>query len=468
MIKIFLQKGFYLALIKRSLISIFTVQIYLASVAFAQISLIKDAQMEKFLRELSNPIFEVADLESKNINIYIVNDESINAFVSSGQNVFINIGLIQKYQTPDTLIGVIAHEVGHIKAGHLARSYEAYEKAQGAMILSYLLGIGAVIAGSPDAGIAIISGSLDSAGRIFLKFNRSQEESADLHAIKYLEELNYPADGLIRLLEYFQSQMVGYEGKFDEYLLSHPVSKKRIEVIKYNAKYDNFAKTKFDPNLQRQFDIVQKKLEGFTKLPHEVLKKYQNQNDELSNYAKAIAYFRKGQILESLKLLDNIILSTKNNEELGFLFELKAQILYESGNISESIIFYKKSIQLLENKYSAQAKISFATAILNLNSNDKDLIMLAIKNLEEAQFYEKQVPFLFKQLANAYNKIGDEWRSYFNLAEYYLLLKDNKKSSQYAKKAKELFEQSSEVKNKIYATQIDDLISLAIKDEEKE
>lgn len=452
-------------MIKKILIIIFTTQIYLASTAFAQISLIRDAQIEKFLRDLSDPIFNVADLDSKNINIYIVNDESLNAFVSGGQNVFINIGLIQKYSTPDTLIGVVAHEVGHIKAGHLARSGEAYEKAQSTMLLSYLLGIGAVVAGSADAGIAIISGSMDSAGRMFLKFNRSQEESADLHAIKYLEELQYPTDGLVKLLEYFQMQMVGYEGQIDEYLLSHPVSKKRIDIIKNNTKNYHYLDKKINPKLQRQLDIVQKKLEGFTQNTDEVLRKYQNQNNELANYVKAIAYFKKGQISESIKLLDSVILVTKDNEELGFLFELKGQILFESGDITESIIAYGRSIKLLENKYSAQAKISFATAILNLNNNDKELLKLAIKNLEEAEIYEKQTPFLFKQLANSYNKIGSKWQSYFNLAEYHLLLNDYKKSSKYAKKSKELFEKSADAENKVYAIKIDDLVFLAKKED---
>jgi predicted Zn-dependent protease len=444
-------------MIKKLLIVIFAAQIYLASVALAQISLIRDAQTEKLLYELANPIFAAAKLDAKNINIYIVNDDSLNAFVSGGQNVFINIGLIQKYQTPNTLIGVIAHEVGHIKAGHLARSGEAYEKAQGAMLLTYLLGAGAVLAGAPDAGIAIITGGMDSAGRLFLKFNRAQEEAADLHAIKYLAEIQYPPDGLVKLLEYFQSQMIGY-GKVDEYLQSHPVSKKRIDVIKNNTKDCHFSDKEINQKLQREFDIVQKKLEGFTKNPSDILKKYQDQNDELADYIKAIAYFRKGEVLAANSMLNKVIIQTKNQEDLGFLFELKGQILFESGDIKNSIIFYDKAIKLIDLKYSSQAKVSFATAILTLNSDDKKLINLAIKNLEEAEIYESKMPFLFKQLANAYDKIGNEWRSFFNLAKYNLLSGDEEKAKKYAKKAKEKFEESYDSKNKILATQIDDFI----------
>jgi len=184
---------------------------FLAKTSYAQNapSLIRDAETEKFLRDLSEPIFRAANLDPKNISIYIVNDDGLNAFVSGGQNVFINTGLLQKYKTPDTLIGVIAHETGHIAAGHLARSGEAADQAQGAMLLSYLLGIGAVVAGSPDAGMALIAGGSNTAERLYTKFTRTQEEAADNHAIEYLNTLAYPADGLVELLELFESQTVG-------------------------------------------------------------------------------------------------------------------------------------------------------------------------------------------------------------------------------------------------------------------
>ena len=154
---------------------------FTTTVNAAQPSLIRDAETERFLRQLARPIFLAANLNPSNISIYIVNDDSLNAFVAGGQNVFINTGLIRKYATPDTLIGVIAHESGHIAAGHLARSSEGAEGAQGAMLLSYLLGIGAALGGSPDAGMGLILGGSDTANRLFMKYTRGQEEAADIH-----------------------------------------------------------------------------------------------------------------------------------------------------------------------------------------------------------------------------------------------------------------------------------------------
>ncbi len=421
-------------------------------------TLIRDAETEKFLHDLSDPIFLAAGLDPKNINIYIVGDNTLNAFVSGGQNVFINTGLLRKYKTPDTLIGVIAHETGHIAAGHLARSSEAAGQAQNAMLLSYLLGIGAVVAGSPDAGMALIAGGSNSAERLYAKFTRTQEEAADNYAIKYLDEMQYPANGLINLLELFEKEMIGYKGQIDEYLLSHPISRKRIDLIKARTADKNYSDKKINQKLQRQMDMVLAKLEGFIDDPDEVLAKYKNQNDELSNYKKSIALFHKGKIKESIDLLDPILNEKKrSNSEKGFLFEMKGQILFESGDISNSILAYDKSIKLLSAKDSAQAKISFASAILELQQNDLDLLKLAIKRLEEAKIFEIESPFLFKQLANAYSKMNDEGRSFLALAEYNLLIGQSDKCLKYAKNAKEKLVQSS----KLELLRADDLIELA-------
>ncbi len=91
---------------------------------FAKQVFIRDAEIEEFLRDVTIPIAKAADLNYNNIKIFIIKDSNINAFVSGGQNIFINTGLITKFKKPGAIIGVIAHEIGHIKAGHLARHEE--------------------------------------------------------------------------------------------------------------------------------------------------------------------------------------------------------------------------------------------------------------------------------------------------------------------------------------------------------
>ncbi|MDX2083672.1 MAG: M48 family metalloprotease [Rickettsiales bacterium] len=438
-------------------------------------SLIRDAETEKFLRDLSRPIFISANLNPNQISIYIVNDSTLNAFVAGGQNVFINSGLIRKYSTPDTLIGVIAHESGHIAAGHLARAQEGSETAQGAMLLSYLLGIGAALGGSPDAAIALIAGGSQTANRLFMKYTRGQEEAADNHAIEYLAKMQYPAAGLINLLEFFESEMIGYQGEIDEYLLSHPVSKKRIDLIKARTLNTKFSDQKINQKLQPQMDQVLAKLEGFMENPEMILEKYKNQNDDLSNYKKLIAFFRKGEVKKALPMLDSLIqknstitLKSKyDSSQIGFLYELKGQILFESGQIIDSIIAYNKAIKFLTPQDSAQAKIAFASAILVLPKDDKDLIKLALDKLFEAKKYENENPFLFKQIAVAYAKTGDEAKSMLALAEFNCMIDQKEKCRKYAKEAKEKLDKNA-VSELLRADDLLELTAEEKKEKEKE
>lgn len=304
-------------------------------------------------------------------------------------------------------------------------------------------------------------GGNNVAEKLYLKYNRGQEEAADRHALKYLEKMNYPANGLINLLEFFQSQMVGYKGQINEYALSHPISSKRIDYLKSNVTYQGSDK-KINDSLQGQMTRISTKLEAFIENPNEVLAKYRFQNNENANYAKSIALYRQGKISESLEILDEII---KSNSYDGFLFELKAQILHESGDIKNAIINYKKSIELLENRDSSQIRIYFASAILSLKSRDVVLNKLAIKNLKIAEKFEKTSPLLYKNLAIAFNNIDDLGRSFAALAEYNYLIGDVTKSKKYIEKAESELEKEKSAK--IDLLRLEDLAQL-IKIQEKE
>lgn len=426
---------------------------------FANISLIRDSQSEEFLHKLSNPLLKAAKLNPKNINFYIVNDNSINAFVTGGQNIFVNTGLIRKYKTPDSLIGVMAHEIGHISGGHLARSKDGTTGANAALLLSYLLGIGAAAAGAPDAAMGIILGGSQTAQRLYMRYTRGQEEAADQYAIKYLDEIGYPADGLIKLFEYLDSKSIGYRGYIDEYASSHPLSKKRIDVIKYRANKSHSNK-KINRALQQDMDIILAKLEGFLDDPTKILIKHSNKHDALSNYSKAIAYYRTGYIKRAIKLLDKVILAYPKD---GYMLETKGQIYFESGDIDNAILSYNKALKLINPKYSAPIKVAFAGAILSLKTNDNDLNNLAIKHLNEAKLLEQNNPSIYYNLAKAYAKNNDDGMSFLSLAWYNCLLGKKSKCQKYASKAKNILNKD---KNKQELLLLEDLIK-TVKDLEE-
>lgn len=397
----------------------------------ANISLIVDEETQKFLEELTVPIIEAADLDPRNIKIYIVNDPSINAFVTMGQNIFINTGLIMKYKTPDSLIGVIAHEVGHIASSHIARSSEAAQKAEKTAIAGYVLGVVAMLAGSPEVAQSLLIGGTDFAQKSMLKYSRSQEEAADKNALTYLRQIKYPSDGLITLLEFFDQETRGFKGQVNEYMLSHPVSRKRIDYLKNNSK-ERFSSARFNRKLQPQMTMVNAKLEGFMGDPYEVIKKYKNNRSRAAKYASAVAYYRSAQTKKSLAIIDVLIASTKNN---GFFYELKAQILYESGSVMDSILVYKTAVDRIQGSYNSQSRIYLSQAVLNVAKSDPELINFAIDNLLTAKRYEGNNPFLYRQLYFAYGKNGNKFLSHYNYANYNYLIGDVNEAHKYVQLA---------------------------------
>ncbi|MDA7705550.1 M48 family metalloprotease, partial [Rickettsiales bacterium] len=403
------------------------------------LSIIRDGEIENFLQKLANPLIKEAGLESKNIKIYIVNNNIINAFVSGGQNIFIHSGLITKYNDPNILRGVLAHEIGHIAAGHLARGSEEMKKAQNIMMLTYLAGILSAATSGSDAGYAMLMTGNQLAERIFLKYNRSQEEAADILALQYLKKTNHNPLGLLTILKLFKSQMSGQD-IIDEYALTHPISQKRINFIKANlSQFSNASYNKILTKDHYQMQRIISKLKGFLDDIKISLKETKDKKDFYNLYQRSIALFRSGQIQKSLQIIDQLLIE---NPKDAYLLELKGQILYESGDIKNAIIFYKKSLNL--NKNNFLAKMVFAKAILDLNSEDPQLINIAIKNLKLVLFAEKENLLGYKLLSKSYNNIGDIARENLTLAQYYLLQKDTEKAKEYAKKAKTLFNEDDQ------------------------
>jgi predicted Zn-dependent protease len=218
--------------------------------------------------------------------------------------------------------------------------------------------------------------------------------------------------------------MIGYKDHVDEYLLSHPISAKRVELIKARTKKQNYSSAKINKKLQPAMDITLAKLEGFLERPEDLLKKYKNSDNFISKYIKSIAYFRQGELSLALENIDSLI---NEKPKQGFLYDLKGQILFESSKNQEAIIAYNQAISRLNPEDSALTKVSFALSLLSLKNNDEELIKLAILRLKEAQKFEDDNPILFKTLSSIYAKLGKKIDANLSLAEFNLLIDQHKK-----------------------------------------
>jgi predicted Zn-dependent protease len=251
---------------------------------------IRDAEIEGILREYSEPLFEAAGLQPADVDIYIIQDETLNAFVAAGQNLFLFTGLIMEAKSPEQLKGVIAHETGHIAGGHNVTRGQAMSAASNTSLITMGLGAIALFAGAPDAAMALF-GSANQFGMLtFFKFTRAEESAADQYGLNFLEATHQSADGIVEFMENFRYQELMSEGRRDPYFRSHPISSDRIGALRKRAAV---VSASAEPQSQRAIDqlaMMQAKLVGFIGPPTRVMSRYPKTDQSMpAKYARAIA-----------------------------------------------------------------------------------------------------------------------------------------------------------------------------------
>lgn len=404
------------------------VLIFLTQSAYA-ISIIRDAEIENVLREIADPIFIAAGLEPSVVKIYIVNDPTINAYVSGGSNVFINTGLLELSENPEVVIGVIAHETGHISGGHLLRSAAEYKNISLKTTLGYIAGLAAAAAGSPQAGVAIAAGTGHAAQRQLLKHTRTHEEAADQAALIFLEKTQQSPEGLLQLLKILYSKEAILHGEVNPYVRTHPLNQERISHIQSYMNSSKFAERGTNERIKQDFKRSIIKLKAFLRNPDKTLRIYKDQKSINAKYAQAIAHYKKPDLQRSLAKIDALIASSPANP---FFHELKGQVLFEMGQVVESIPNYQKALELLPQ--SNLLRVILATA--QISSNDPKMRKKAIRNLRKATLKESNNIFAWKQLAIAYGKDGNLGASNLASAEAAVLSKNIRETKRYIKEAK--------------------------------
>ena len=296
--------------------------------------LIRDAEIEDTLRVYTNPLLDAAGLQSADVRLFIVNEDTVNAFVAGGQNIFINTGLIMRAETPNEIIGVLAHETGHISGGHLSRSREAMGQAIGPMLISIGLGVLAIAAGAPDAGAALIAGSQGFAMANFVRFTQTQESAADQAGASFLDRSGQSGRGLI---SFFDSQIRPFEWqtrRAPPWMMTHPYSSDRVEALRQRVDAGANREAVDTPENIRRFQFMQAKLIGFVRSEGQVLSRYPLRDaSQPARYARAIAYYRNAKLDQARAELDTLIVEDPHN---AYFQELMGQILFENGRAAEA------------------------------------------------------------------------------------------------------------------------------------
>jgi predicted Zn-dependent protease len=413
----------YLVTYSRCLLCLFLLLCTAARPALAA-PLIRDAEIEHTLHLYADPIFLANGLKPSAIKLFIVNDDALNAFVAGGANMFINTGLILSSPTPDMLIGVMAHETGHIAGGHLARGTEKLKNAELGTIFSYVLGAAAAAAtGKPEAAAAVITGGHTTVARNFLAFTRSHEEAADQSAVNALDKLNISASGLMKVFELLRRHQREKIGKPDPYMLTHPLTSLRIEHIRNHVEKSSIPEGAYPQKFDSLHQRMIAKLYGFLQTPERTFFKYgQSDKSVPARIARAIAYYKMPDVNRAVAEMDSLLAEAPNDP---FFHELKGQILFENNRPKEALASYRRAIELLPNA----PLILVDLARVELAQQDVSLLASAVTHLEKANTLDNSNPTAWRQLATAYGKAGNQGMTSLALAEESLLLDDPRRAN---------------------------------------
>ena len=406
--------------------------------------LIRDAETEDLMRDYARPIFQAAGLSAQNIRIHLVNNKAFNAFVIDGQNMFFNVGALTSSKTPNMLIGVLAHETGHIAGGHLARLRANLKKAQGlALILNILTvggAVGAAAAGAGDVGQASQgAGQLGNSTiqRILLRYQRAEEASADQAAMRYLNSTRQSARGMLQTFEQFADQGLASLQFVDPYLQSHPMPQTRIAQLRHLARKSPYYNKKDPPTLQLRHDLMRAKLIGFLESAAAVNNLYPRSDQSLpARYARAIATYHAEGLLRFLPKINALLNDQPNNP---YFWEVKGEFLFKSGRAAEAVAALRKAVSMRPR--SGLMRLSLAQA--ELATNQQANLTSAIKNLKKALVQERESAQGFRLLAQAYGRKKQVGHAELASAHAYLFEGKLKYAKAQATRAKGRFKKGS-------------------------
>jgi predicted Zn-dependent protease len=392
------------------------------AIAFAAVqpaaaqSILRDSETEKLFADLSRPLIQAAKLDPKNVRVVLINDPEINAFVATGQVVYIHSGLLTSSDNANQLQGVIAHELGHVAGGHAIRIGDGIKKAGAIQILSLVLGGLAMAAGAGEAAMGVMAAGQQAAMGSFLSFTRAQESSTDLAGASYLSAAGISGKGSIEFFKKLQNQEYRLAVYATEsYDRTHPLSSERIASLQQIYEKDPAYNRKTDPALEARFARVRAKLIGFVSEPKKVIATYPESDTSVpARYARAYAFHRMGFRDKALAEADALLASAPGDP---FYLELKGQVLLESGKPEQAIAPLRQSVAAAPDQPMIAAMLGHALIATEKATNFPE----AEAVLKTAVNRDNDNPFAWYQLGIVYDQKGDTARAALASAERFNL-----------------------------------------------
>ena len=402
----------------------------LSTPASAQ-SAIRDTEIEGIIRGWADPVFVGMGLDPAEVEVLLINDDSLNAFALKGRIMGINTGLIEETKTPNELLGVMAHEAGHIKNRHLLRDGVSNAGMQ-PFLMTMALGALALAAGQPGAGAMLMANSQYFGTLGALRYMQSQEGEADISGARALEAAGESGKGLVDFFENFRSQEVFSDARRYPYFRSHPLSGQRIEALRRPVEAARHYSHVDSPERMAEHALILAKIHAFMDAPSATLRDYPaSATDFPSRYARAIGYYKDGQTDKAITGVDALLAERPDDP---FLWELRGQILFEDGKPGEAISAHEKSVQLKPD--APLLRINLAHALIE--TNDPANLDRAIDELKRAVAREEDNTMAWRLLSQAYASQGKEGEARLAMAEYWFAAGQNTEATQFALRARPL------------------------------
>ncbi len=390
---------------------------------------IRDAEIEATLRAYAQPIFRAAEVDPDTVRIFLMSSPEINAYVAGGLNLFINTGLILETKNASMVLGVMAHETGHIAGAHLSQTREKSTRAMIGGLIGAAVGAAAAVGGAGQAGAGIIAGSQSMATRGFLSEIRVIEASADQAALTYLDANDMSASGMLETFELLRQREAGGT-KPDPFLLNHPLSSERITTMRNHINASDIPAGAVPSGFDAMHARMVAKLFAFTKPYDETLNKYPVSDHSVpARYARAIAEFRRSHLDAALTEINSLIKQAPND---AYFYDTKGQILFESGKLPEAATTYASAHRLKPD--NALILTDYARALIA--QEKPELLNQAVSLLERARDRDDTYSMTWRQLAVAYGRQGKLGKSYQALAEEASLDGDYKGALQHLARAR--------------------------------
>jgi predicted Zn-dependent protease len=370
--------------------------------------IIRDTEIEQLLRDYAAPVLQAAGLAKQNVRVVVLGERAFNAFVMDGRHIFINTGALFDAKTPNEIIGVFAHETGHLAGGHLQRLREQLANAQTASIIALLAGVGAMVAGARsgaagggDIGVAAIMAPQSAIQRTMLAYVRTQEDQADHAGVKFLNATGQSPRGMLELFKRLGNEQLFNSRFIDPYLQSHPMPAERVAALETLAKASPYFERKDPAELQLRHDMMRAKLSGFLDRPDTVARRYPLGDHSLpARYARAISTYRHGDTRDAVAQIDGLIQTQPNDP---YFYELKGQALLEGGRPAEAIAPLRHAVALAHGAPLMDIMLGQALVATKNTKNAEEAVPL----LTAALSREPESTDAYAQLAMAYGRKGD-------------------------------------------------------------